>query len=172
MSQPRVKALSQQVADQIAAGEVVERPASIVKELIENSLDAQATQIDIRINGAGIDLVSVRDNGHGVVAEDLPLALTRHATSKIDSAKDLLGVASLGFRGEALASVASVARVAVKSATAEAAMGHSFEVHGGEVFQDAPCAHPQGTRWKLETFFTTPPHVVSSSKLNVLRMRA
>ena len=97
MDLPRVKPLEQNVADQIAAGEVVERPASIVKELIENSLDAGATQIDVRIAGAGIDLVQVRDNGVGLVAEDLKVAMTRHATSKIDSAKDLLGVASLGF---------------------------------------------------------------------------
>lgn len=154
---PRVKPLAQQVADQIAAGEVVERPASIVKELIENSLDAGATQIDITVAGAGIDLVRVRDNGHGVVASDMILALTRHATSKISTAQDLLGVASLGFRGEALASVASVARVSMKSATADAAMGHQLDSHGGTIVTDSPCAHPVGTTVEVrDLFYNTP----------------
>ncbi|MFT7652887.1 MAG: DNA mismatch repair protein MutL [Limisphaerales bacterium] len=157
MDLPRVKPLARNVADQIAAGEVVERPASIVKELIENSLDAGATQIDVRIAGAGIDLVQVRDNGVGLVAEDLKLALTRHATSKIDSAKDLLGVASLGFRGEALAAVASVARVCIRSATQGAAQAFSYEVHGGDFFSDGPCAHPQGTTVEVrDLFYNTP----------------
>ena len=109
MSRPRVKRLTQFVADQIAAGEVVERPASIVKELIENSIDAGAKQIDIRTRAGGVDLVVVRDNGSGIVADDIELAFERHATSKISDTHDLLGVASLGFRGEALASIASVA---------------------------------------------------------------
>lgn len=153
----RVKALAQHVADQIAAGEVVERPASIVKELLENSIDSGARQIDVRIAGAGIDLVSVRDNGHGLLAEDLSLALTRHATSKISEAKDLLGVASLGFRGEALASIASVARVSLRSATNGAAMAGHYEVHGGTVVADAPCAHPVGTTVEVrDLFYNTP----------------
>lgn len=157
MELPRVKPLAQNVADQIAAGEVVERPASIVKELIENSLDAGASQIDVRVAGAGIDLVQVRDNGVGLVAEDLKLALTRHATSKIASAKDLLGVASLGFRGEALASVASVARVCIRSATQGASQAYRYEVHGGTFFSDGPCAHPQGTTVEVrDLFYNTP----------------
>ena len=157
MGLPRVKALSQQVADQIAAGEVIERPASIVKELIENSLDAGASQIDIIIAGAGIDQITVRDNGHGLLAEDMPLALTRHATSKIDSSKDLLGVASLGFRGEALASVASVARVSMQSAIAGATQAHHYASHGGEVVADGPCAHPTGTTVEVrDLFYNTP----------------
>lgn len=157
LKQARVKRLSQFVADQIAAGEVVERPASIVKELVENSLDAGATEIDIRTQGGGSDLVWVRDNGHGIQSEDLVLALERHATSKITDARDLLGVASLGFRGEALASVASVARVKISSATQEQGIGALLEVQGGKVVAEQPVAHPVGTTVEVaDLFFNTP----------------
>ncbi len=153
----RVNRLSQFVADQIAAGEVVERPASIVKELIENSLDAGADQIQIRTRGGGGELVSVQDNGSGVSEEDLALALERHATSKIIDARDLLGVATLGFRGEALASVASVARVRITSAIAGAKMGALREVHGGQLMAERPVAHPVGTTVAVsDLFFNTP----------------
>ena len=154
---PRVKRLSSFVADQIAAGEVVERPASVVKELLENSIDARARHIEVRTSGGGVDLIWVRDDGHGMAAEDLPLALQRHATSKIDSADDLLGVASLGFRGEALASVASVARVRITSRTADAATGTALEVHGGEQIEYGPAAHNVGTTVEVrDLFFNTP----------------
>ena len=154
---PRVKRLTSFVADQIAAGEVVERPASIVKELLENSLDAGAKQIDVRAHVGGVERIWVRDDGHGIAAEDLALALERHATSKISSADDLLGVASLGFRGEALASVASVARVSISSRVAEAAMGSVREVHGGELVHEGPVAHNQGTTVEVQDlFFNTP----------------
>lgn len=154
---PRVRKLTAQVADQIAAGEVVERPASIVKELLENSLDAGATNIEVRTQGAGVEQVWVRDNGCGMLPEDIPLAFERHATSKIASAADLLGVASLGFRGEALASLASVARVKLSSAVADADMGFQLEVHGGHQIADGPCAHPQGTSIEVrDLFFNTP----------------
>lgn len=145
------------MADQIAAGEVVERPASIVKELIENSLDAGATQIDVRTEQGGVGLIWVQDDGHGLLPEDLPLALERHATSKINDAQDLLGVGSLGFRGEALASVASVARVRLSSATAQAPMGAVREVHGGVLVEEAPLAHNPGTTVEVrDLFFNTP----------------
>ena len=154
---PRVKRLSSFVADQIAAGEVVERPASVVKELVENSLDARARHIEVRTSGGGVDLIWVRDDGHGMPAEDLPLALQRHATSKIDTADDLLGVASLGFRGEALASVASVARVRITSRTADAPTGTALEVHGGELLEQGPVAHNVGTTVEVrDLFFNTP----------------
>lgn len=157
VKQARVKRLSQFVADQIAAGEVVERPASIVKELVENSLDAGSTEIEIRTQGGGSDLVWVRDNGHGIQSEDLVLALERHATSKITDAKDLLGVASLGFRGEALASVASVARVKISSATQAQGIGALLEVQGGQVVAEQPVAHPVGTTVEVaDLFFNTP----------------
>ncbi|MEM7100581.1 MAG: DNA mismatch repair endonuclease MutL [Pseudomonadota bacterium] len=153
----RVQSLEPYVADQIAAGEVVERPASIVKELIENSLDAGAGQIDVQIEGGGVDLVFVRDDGHGIVAEDLPLALQRHATSKIESAQDLNGVASLGFRGEALASVSSVARVKVTSCAVNSDAGAMLEVHGGNQLADGPAPHNVGTTVEVrDLFFNTP----------------
>ena len=156
-SPARVKRLSQFVADQIAAGEVVERPASIVKELVENSIDAGATQIEIRTQTGGVDLVWVRDDGHGIASEDLELALERHATSKIADAKDLLGIGSLGFRGEALASVASVARVKITSATADSPTGAFREVHGGQLVGESLAPHPIGTTIEVaDLFYNTP----------------
>jgi DNA mismatch repair protein MutL len=153
----RVKRLSHFVADQIAAGEVVERPSSIVKELVENSLDAGAQHVDVRTEEGGVALIWVSDDGYGMPAEDLPLALERHATSKISDADDLLGVSTLGFRGEALASVASVARVRLSSATADAKMGAVLEVHGGELIQQGPIAHNPGTTVEVrDLFFNTP----------------
>lgn len=157
MTLNRVKKLGSFVADQIAAGEVVERPSSIVKELLENSLDAKATNIEVRTEAGGVDLVWIRDNGSGIHADDLPLALQRHATSKIQSAEDLVGIGSLGFRGEALASVASVARVRLSSAAEPQGGGWFVESHGGEVIQSGPVAHGQGTTMEVrDLFYNTP----------------
>ncbi len=157
MTTPRVRRLSSFVADQIAAGEVVERPASIVKELVENSLDAGASEIEVRTEDGGVGLVWVQDNGCGISAEDLTLALERHATSKIVDAADLLDVHTLGFRGEALASVASVARVKISSRTADAPMGAMREVHGGKLIAEGPVAHNVGTTVEVrDLFFNTP----------------
>ncbi len=157
MTTPRVRRLSSFVADQIAAGEVVERPASIVKELLENSLDAGASDIEVRTEDGGVGLVWVQDNGCGISAEDLALALERHATSKIADVADLLDVHTLGFRGEALASVASVARVKISSRTADAAMGAVREVHGGQLIAEGPVAHNVGTTVEVrDLFFNTP----------------
>ena len=157
MTDARVQRLSAFVADQIAAGEVVERPSSIVKELVENSLDAQATNIEVRSAAGGVESLWVRDNGIGIHKDDLALAVERHATSKIVQARDLLGIYSLGFRGEALASVASVSRFKISSAQPRVDAGWYLETHGGEAIGNGPIAHNQGTSVEVwDLFFNTP----------------
>ncbi|MDE0420219.1 MAG: DNA mismatch repair endonuclease MutL [Gammaproteobacteria bacterium] len=149
--------MSEFIANQIAAGEVVERPASIVKELIENSLDAGASTIRVDIEQAGVKRIRVRDDGTGIHADDLALALARHATSKIALAADLGEIRTLGFRGEALASVASVARLAITSRQREADAAWHLEVAGGETRAHRPAAHPPGTTVEVtDLFFNTP----------------
>ena len=156
---PRIQRLSPRLANQIAAGEVVERPASVVKEVLENSLDAGATRVDIDIEAAGCKLIRIRDNGFGIDPEDLPLALSRHATSKIASLDDLERVGSLGFRGEALASIGSVSRLTLTSnhrdGTSE---GCSALCEGREMdVQLRPAPHPRGTTVEVrDLFFNTP----------------
>jgi len=144
----RIKLLSPDIASKIAAGEVVERPASVLKELLENSIDAQATQIDITIERGGIQLIEVRDNGKGVLKDDLLLALTQHATSKISSADDLACIESLGFRGEALASINSVARLMLTSKTTE--QEQAWNIYDGNVHVTA---HPNGTTVSMRDLF-------------------
>ena len=153
----RIEKLDAAVANQIAAGEVVERPASIVKELIENSLDAGATSVTVEIEGAGTGLIRVLDNGVGIHHEDMRLALERHATSKITTTDDLLSITSMGFRGEALASVASVARTTLTSRAVGSDRAWALTVEGGEEKRHAPAAHPQGTAVEIrDLFFNTP----------------
>lgn len=154
----RIKLLSQRLTNQIAAGEVVERPASVVKELLENSLDAGADRIDIELEKGGIKLIRIRDNGDGVDREDLPLALSRHATSKISQLEDLERVSSLGFRGEALASISSVSRLQMISRTSQASEAWKVEVEGRNMeIQVSPAAHPVGTNVAVrDIFFNTP----------------
>jgi DNA mismatch repair protein MutL len=156
MTRP-IEILPAVVANQIAAGEVVERPASIVKELVENSLDAGATRIVIQTETGGLDRIMVRDDGHGISQDDLPRAFARHATSKIRTAEDLFLVQSLGFRGEALASIASVAKVEIQSRTAHMTVGWSMAMSGGITDFERPVAHPIGTTVEVrDLFFNTP----------------
>lgn len=155
---PQIHLLSPRLANQIAAGEVVERPASVVKELLENSLDAGAKRIDIEIEQGGIKLLRIKDDGIGIDAEDLPLALARHATSKITELEDLEHVCSLGFRGEALASISSVSRLTLTSRNANAQQAWQVETEGQEMTTTIhPAAHPLGTTLEVrDLFFNTP----------------
>ncbi len=154
----KIKKLSPRLANQIAAGEVVERPASVVKELVENSLDSGASQIDLEVEAGGVKLVRVRDNGKGVHKDDLSLALSRHATSKILVLDDLEAVASLGFRGEALASISSVSRLKFVSNNGESDMAWCAQTEGRDMETEiSPAAHPQGTTVEVkDLFFNTP----------------
>jgi len=154
---PIIEKLSPRLANQIAAGEVVERPASVIKELLENSLDSGATQIDIQVEQGGVKRMRVRDNGCGISQDQLPLALARHATSKIKELDDLESVGSLGFRGEALASIASVSRLTLKSAE-ENSTGWQVETEGIDMEPSlSPAAQTQGTSVDVvDLFFNTP----------------
>lgn len=159
MSQARsIHLLSPRLANQIAAGEVVERPASVAKELLENALDAGATRIDLEVEEGGVKLLRIRDDGHGIAQDQLPLALERHATSKIVELADLEGVQSLGFRGEALASISSVARLCLTSRTAAASEAWQVEAEGRDMQPTVqPAAHPVGTTVQVcDLFYNTP----------------
>jgi DNA mismatch repair protein MutL len=152
-----IRQLPEQLINQIAAGEVVERPASVVKELLENSLDAGASQIVIDIEAGGAKTVAVRDDGCGIAREELALALSRHATSKIASMEDLEAVQSLGFRGEALPSIASVSRLRLTSRTADAREAWQVEVENGVLSAPGPAQHPLGTSVVVhDLFFNVP----------------
>lgn len=154
----RIQLLSPRLANQIAAGEVVERPASVIKELLENSLDSGAKRIEVDVEQGGVKLLKVRDNGSGISPDDLPLALARHATSKIRELEDLEQVMSLGFRGEALASISSVARLTLTSRTEGAEQAWQVETEGRDMQPRVqPAAHPVGTSVEVrDLFFNTP----------------
>jgi len=153
----RIRILPDQVANQIAAGEVVDRPASVVKELLENALDAGATRIRVEVEGGGRKLIRIADDGQGMNRDDALLAFERHATSKLRTADDLLAIATLGFRGEALPSIASVARVTLETATGEEAAGTHLEIAGGKILRVEDAALPRGTTIAVsDLFFNTP----------------
>ena len=152
-----IRKLPNQLIDQIAAGEVVERPASVVKELVENALDAGATLIDIDVQTGGKKRIKITDNGQGISHDDLSMALQRHATSKIHSLDDLESLRSMGFRGEALPSIASVSRFELISRHEDAEMAYQINAHGGEIEGPMPAAHPVGTTIIVsDLFFNTP----------------
>jgi DNA mismatch repair protein MutL len=153
----KIHVLSDQVANQIAAGEVVERPASVVKELLENSIDAGATRIRVEIEAGGRKLIRIVDNGHGMGRDDALLAFERHATSKLRSSDDLLSIATLGFRGEALPSIASVARLSLETRAADDEVGTAVEIAGGNILRVEDAGLPPGTTIAVrDLFFNTP----------------
>lgn len=153
----RIQILDEHLANQIAAGEVIERPASVVKELVENSFDANAVHINVDIIDGGKKLIRIRDDGDGIMPEDLALALSQHATSKIQHIDDLERVVSLGFRGEALSSIGAVSRMDITSCHDEAKSGYTIHCDGGNLGETQPKAHPQGTTVEIhDLFFNTP----------------
>ncbi|WP_257264094.1 DNA mismatch repair endonuclease MutL [Endozoicomonas sp. ONNA2] len=153
-----IRLLDNRLANQIAAGEVVERPASVVKELLENSIDAGARRLTVEVENGGVKLIRIRDDGHGIPQDELAMALSRHATSKISELEDLEGVATLGFRGEALASISSVSRLTLTSNIAGQASGWQARVEGRDMAaQVMPAPHPVGTTIEVrDLFFNTP----------------
>ncbi|MCI0409363.1 MAG: DNA mismatch repair endonuclease MutL, partial [Acidobacteria bacterium] len=153
----RIRRLDPRTANQIAAGEVVERPASVVKELVENSLDAGAGSVRVELSRGGLGLIRVLDDGCGMDREDLVLALERHATSKIGAIEDLATLATLGFRGEALPSIASVSQTVLDSAPDDSGRGYRIEVEGGHPGEVVAVGHPRGTSVAVRNlFFNTP----------------
>src|SRR5499433_970625 len=153
----RIHVLSEAVANKIAAGEVVERPASVVKELLENALDAGSTRIKIQVEAGGKKLIQITDNGCGMVRDDALLAFERHATSKIKNAEDLLNISTLGFRGEALPSIASVSRLQLETRAADQDSGTIVDIHGGKIFRVEEAGLPAGTSITIrDLFFNTP----------------
>src|SRR5262245_55830413 len=154
---PTIRQLPPSVVNKIAAGEVIERPASVVKELLENAVDAGAARIDVILGQGGTDLVRVVDDGCGISAADMPLAIASHATSKIATADDLFRVGTFGFRGEALASIAEVSQLMIRSRQNNVESGHEIDVIGGNRSAVVPCGCPTGTTIEVRNLFYNTP---------------
>ncbi len=153
----KIRKLDPEVVKRIAAGEVIEEPSSVVRELIENSIDAGATEIEVEIKGGGLGLIRVTDNGCGIAKDDIPLAVQRHTTSKIESADDLVSISTLGFRGEALYSISSVSKMVIRSRTEDEDVGWEARFDGGELKELKPIPHPVGTTIiVMDLFFNLP----------------
>ncbi|MBR5616490.1 MAG: ATP-binding protein, partial [Clostridia bacterium] len=153
----KINVLDFSVANLIAAGEVVDRPASVIKELMENAIDAKARQITVEIQNGGVTFMRVSDDGCGMEPDDLPVAIRRHATSKIKDASDLEAILTLGFRGEALAAIASVSDIRILSKQREADMGAVLEAHGGNIVSLSETGCPDGTTVIVEALFANVP---------------
>jgi DNA mismatch repair protein MutL len=167
----RIRILSDLVANKIAAGEVVERPASVVKELLENSLDAGASEFRLDIESGGRRLIRLADDGCGMIRDDALLAFERHATSKLSDVRDLLSIATLGFRGEALPSIGSVSRLLLETRAAEDQIGTVVEIAGGKILRCDDAALPVGTAITVRDLFTTSPPARNSSARTRSRSR-
>ncbi|MDF2629482.1 MAG: mutL, partial [Symbiobacteriaceae bacterium] len=166
----RIQLLDERTANQIAAGEVVERPASVVKELVENSLDAGATRIVVEVEGGGRDLIRISDDGCGMSPEDARLSLMRHATSKIRSAEDLLEIATMGFRGEAMPSIASVSRFELVTREHDQLAGYRIFVDGGKTVEEGEFGCPPGTRISVRDLFFNVPARLKYLKTNATEL--
>lgn len=167
---PKIQLLDERTANQIAAGEVVERPSSVVKELVENALDAGATRVVVEVEGGGRELIRVTDDGSGMDPADARLALQRHATSKIRSAEDLMAVSTMGFRGEALPSIASVSRFELVTREAAALAGYRLWVEGGHILEEGEFGAPPGTRITVRDLFFNVPARLKYLKTNATEM--
>lgn len=152
-----IKLLPDNIANQIAAGEVIQRPASVVKELLENSIDAGATRIEVNIKDSGKTLIQVVDNGKGMSAADALLCFERHATSKVQKAEDLFALATKGFRGEALASIAAIAHVQMNTRLEGSELGRTIEIEGSVVKSNEDAAVPYGTSFEIKNLFFNVP---------------
>ena len=154
---PEIHVLDQDTINQIAAGEVIERPASVVKELLENAIDAKATAVTVEIRDGGLSVIRITDNGCGIEPEQIPTAFLSHATSKIRDAADLVTIASLGFRGEALSSIAAVAKVELITRTPGSISGSRYRIEGGKEVGLEEVGAPEGTTFLVrDLFFNTP----------------
>ena len=166
-----IRLLPEYLANQIAAGEVVQRPASVVKELLENSVDAGATNIQLIVKEAGKQLIQVVDNGSGMSETDARMSFERHATSKIKTTEDLFRIQTMGFRGEALASIGAVAQVELKTRKRDADTGTKLVVEGSEIVEQSPVATPEGTSFCVKNLFYNVPARRNFLKTNAVEMR-